>query len=252
MKRGLLVVALFLMVAGGVGFVYLYLLRSDSFFLSLVAHILIIIPGLILFGHLYRKLRFLYDFYVPESLPFLILHASVSLQILDDQGKHAKYSKKQACKVLRNGVTGYRMTSLHTDGSIAPPKVGPHHRLVKFGQILDKTYEARILFERTYNAGEIVERIFETEFHDSFTGKNEYFRIRFIVPVKLYDIKITWPIGYKVKNIEVEEQFPVEEIVSSTITSLVVQTEGEKNYIEYSFRQPKVGTLGLISWVRDT
>lgn len=222
---------------------------------NITGHILIIIPIIIILIHSYRKLKFLSEYYVPDELPFFVLRTDITLAIKDSLGELATYQKRQKCKILKNGITGFRMSNLRADGSIDRFRVGKSgddlSKPIPIVRLDDKTYEVIVEFDRPYHTGELVERIIEFDFIDSFKGKKEYFKIDFVHPVQIHDTKIIWPVDYNITKIYVEEKFPLEEKLKKTVTWLTIQSENNTKFIKHKFLKPKVGTKAAFFWERD-
>lgn len=247
---------------------------SSNPLVNTVGHVLAGLVIVTLVVGMRRQLRFFRDYYVPEETPFLIVDTEAHLEILDERGALAHYHKSQVCEVIRNGVNGYRMSNLSTDGSLKNLKVGGTAGSVSevhdpmAGQVDAGTQsgivgvetlgspgnlrklDVRVKFDRAYTVGQRIRRTLDLDFCDSFTNQMEYFKVEFVNPIKRYSIKISWPVGYAVARIWIDRRFTLEESITVSKTFLAIHQQDSRLFVTFTFEKPKVGSSATFRWER--
>lgn len=218
---------------------------------SWAGHLLIVLPLAVVFVHLLRQHFFYRAYYVPPSIPFINEKTDVRLDIQDRDGRLASYMKRQVCLVREDGVTGYRMTNLSTDGSIENLKILSPHRHFTVEPRTDHTYDLYVELDRVYYTGERFDRCVGFDFVDSFKEATEYFKVSFVFPASIYTIRVTWPKAYGVTDVRAEEEYPLDDLQRSTVVPLTIrELDDDSRICEHQLRRPLVGSRVRIVWER--
>lgn len=132
-----------------------------------------------------------------------ILLYDVELNILDEHGKQAQYSKSQRIRILQNGVFAY-LDTLWGDGSIFK-----NYR-TSYGYPVDMYQEGHrhrvlISFREMKNKGDEQDIYIEREIVDGFTQEFEALQTDIYYPTRELNVKIIFPAGRTPKQIRLIE-----------------------------------------------
>jgi nucleoside phosphorylase len=133
--------------------------------------------------------------YIPLARPitsfnFDLLHYSVAIQILDDEGKRALYEKRSRIRVANRRARSYA-DDLYSEGRIEGVSAIPgraDHVIVD-----GRRYLVLTRFDEELEYGRELDRVLRCEFVDSFIGEQNYWLFTPPSPTDYLEISIRFP-----------------------------------------------------------